>query len=226
MFGLGLAFLIVGPARKHAVSQLVLGPCRFRVRTSVPVVALTFDDGPDPLWTPSIIRILKMQHVPATFFLVGQNVVAHPEIAREERDGQFEIGNHSWDHVDMTSLSRAAIDRELDQTQDAILRAAQLRPILFRPPYGHRNFFVAPAARNRHLEVVLWSMSPWHGPHPTAADLVSHTLQECEPGSIILLHDSRGDRSQIVEALPAIISGLRSKGYRFLTVSQLEQYDR
>jgi peptidoglycan-N-acetylglucosamine deacetylase len=215
------AALLVAAGRSAPLSDL-LGPAYWCGPPTRRVVALTFDDGPDPRWTTPILSILHKDRVHATFFVEGENVIAHPQLLLAERRAGDEIGNHTWDHHDLTWLGPETIGSEIDRTQRAILKVTGHRAWLFRPPYGRRSVFLWPEARSRGLKTVEWNLSPWHGPHPCAEDLVRRTMKYCRPGSIILLHDGRGNRKAIVDALPAIISDLRAHGYRFVTVSQLE----
>lgn len=199
----------------------VFGTVIWRGPSKRKTVALTFDDGPDPRWTPEILATLKRERVPATFFVIGAAASRYPELLKEESAAGAEIGDHSWDHRDFRWLAPSAVAKELDSTQHAIHNATGLAPRLFRPPYGRRSVFVWPEARSRGLKMVEWSLSPWHGKSPTAEDLVRRTIRLCQPGDIILLHDGRGNREQTVAALPLMIDALRSKGYHFATVSRL-----
>ncbi|MCA1596807.1 MAG: polysaccharide deacetylase family protein, partial [Chloroflexi bacterium] len=183
----------------------IFGPVIWRGPSQRRVVALTFDDGPDPRWTPAILATLRQERVPATFFVLGTAATRYPQLLRAESRGGSEIGDHSWDHRDFRWLSPSSVAKELDSTQRAIRRATGVSPHLFRPPYGRRSIFVWPEARSRGLKMVGWSLSPWRGRSPTAGDLVRRTLRLCRPGDIILLHDGRGNRRQTVEALPLVI---------------------
>ena len=199
----------------------LLGPCIWRGPSTTRAVALTFDDGPDPKWTPGVLQVLKREHVRATFFLVGENAAAYPGLVLQEKSAGCEIGNHTWDHPDLQSLSIRSMCSEVIRTQKTIARIIGPPPTLFRAPYGARDPLLWPICHIAGLSMVGWSLSPWHGPSPSPESLVADTLRRCRPGEIILLHDSRGARGQTVQALPMIIDGLKSKGYTFVTVSEL-----
>jgi peptidoglycan/xylan/chitin deacetylase (PgdA/CDA1 family) len=198
--------------------------------TQVPVhqkvVALTFDDGPNPPYTDEIVAYLHGAHAPATFFVVGKAVAAHPEILRTElRDGDA-LGNHSWDHAHLVLLSRRHVEREIDDCENAIYQATGTRPALFRPPFGARDFLVLRVAREKGYRVIMWSVplpADWTGPPP--AVIAKRVLAHVKNGSIIVLHDGdrgrSGDRRATVEATRLIVIALRAQGYSFVTVPQL-----
>jgi peptidoglycan/xylan/chitin deacetylase (PgdA/CDA1 family) len=190
------------------------------------VVALTFDDGPNPPYTNEIVEYLHSQGVDATFFVVGIAVAAHPDVVQlEKRDGDV-LGNHTWDHAHLVLLSRAHIARELTMTQDAIRRAAGVTTKLFRPPFGARDFSVISVAHQLGYQVIMWSVplpADWQRPPPQV--IADRVLKYVKDGSIIVLHDgNRGlpaNRSNTVEATKLIVTALRSQGFRFVTVPVL-----
>ncbi len=200
------------------------------------VVALTFDDGPNPPYTNRILQVLEEQHVPATFFVVGRAVDAYPSLVRREvRDGHA-IGNHTWDHAHLIVMRRSDIRRTLDRTDAAVYRAARVHTKLMRPPFGSRDWIVMQAAHSLGYAVVMWSVplaNDWE--YPPARVIAQRILPHVEDGSIIVLHDgNRGqlcalkhlnphvcDRSQDIEATRLIVQSLKAQGYRFVTVPQL-----
>jgi peptidoglycan/xylan/chitin deacetylase (PgdA/CDA1 family) len=191
--------------------------------TNVPQVAITFDDGPST-YTPQVLSILQQYGAHSTFFLWGQHVQQYPQYAKQEVSAGMEVGNHTWDHTDLTTLSSSAISSELSQTQTAIQQAAGVTPTLMRPPNGNYNSTVLSVAGSLGLsKVVIWSYvaGDYTNPQPSASDISSRVLSNTSNGSIILLHDGGGDRSNTVAALPSIIQGLQSRGLKLVTVSQL-----
>lgn len=187
------------------------------------VIALTFDDGPNPPWTGRILDVLESYEVPATFFCVGLHASAHTdEVARIAESGH-ELGNHTWSHPFLPDLSRRELAEQLERTDEAIARSAPLPARrLFRPPYGSRTPEVLTwlDAGHEHT-IVLWDLDTrdWSLPGPEA---ISRTvLEKARPGSIALFHDGGGDRSQTAEALPSVIEGLLDRGYRFVPVADL-----
>ena len=187
-----------------------------------PEIALTFDDGPNPTYTPQVLSILHQYGVSATFFVIGEQVQAYPDLVQQEHAMGHIVGNHSWNHPDLTTLSADHIHTQLGNTSDAIEQATGVRPTFFRPPYGAYNYQVLLQASNLGLQPILWSVDPqdWNGP-PSSNIIVQRVLNMAQNGSIILMHDGGGDRSQTVAALPAIITQLRSYGYQLVTVPQL-----
>lgn len=197
-------------------------------------VALTFDDGPDPVWTPQILDILKRENVPATFFVIGENAMTQPRLLRRIVAQGSKIGNHSYTHPNMAQVSDNGARIELNTTQ-RLVEAYTGRSIrLFRAPYfGDAEPTTAdeigPAleAQNAGYVNVGLHVDPgdWTRPGPDA--IVARTIAQVDAGNdrrsgqIVLLHDSGGDRAQTVAALPRIIAALKARGYRFVPVSQL-----
>ncbi|HEY7414225.1 MAG TPA: polysaccharide deacetylase family protein [Ktedonobacteraceae bacterium] len=187
----------------------------------LPEVALTFDDGPSP-YTPQVLAVLQQYNVKATFFLWGQHVQQYPGYVQQELAAGNALGNHTWSHPDLTTLSASAITTELTETQCVIKQTAGYTPTLFRPPYGSYNANVLAVAGQGGLpSTIIWSHAPRDWEMPGASVIASRVLSNTLDGSIILLHDGGGDRSQTVAALPPIIQGLQARGLRLVTVPQL-----
>ncbi len=191
-------------------------------RTDTRRVALTFDDGPTPDWTPRVLEALARHDVPATFFLKGVNVQRHGAIHRDSV-GTHELGNHTWDHPDLARLDYAECRDQLQRTSAIIERAYGRRPTLFRPPYGHLAGSSLLAAAEQELTTVLWSAQMDESRfEDTPSGIVGSARKAAQPGSIILAHDS-GPRIRLVtiDRLDSIIMGLKSDGFAFTTVSEL-----
>jgi peptidoglycan/xylan/chitin deacetylase (PgdA/CDA1 family) len=187
------------------------------------VLALTFDDGPNPPWTGRILDVLESYDVPATFFCVGLHASAHTEEVARMAEAGHQVGNHTWSHPFLPDLSRPELAEQLERTDEALARSAALpERRLFRPPYGSRTPEVLSWLETGHDHtVVLWDLDTrdWSMP---GADAISRTvLEQARPGSIALFHDGGGDRSQTAEALPSVIEGLLERGYRFALVEEL-----
>ncbi len=195
---------------------------RYYVDTAEPVVAFTFDDGPGPNWTPMVLDALDDAQAPATFFMVGRNLAEHAGIVRG-RMGRHEVGNHSWSHDDLAVLDRAQVSDELSRTHDAIERVIGRPPTLLRPPYGHLGGSTVLAADSFGYDIILWS----HQMHERrfAADpsgQVRDIVDNVRPGSIILAHDVGGSHRLVaLRQLRAMFAGLRARGFRLVTVSEL-----
>lgn len=194
-----------------------------RVETTKRVVALTFDDGPTPAWTPQVQARLAYAHVPATFFLIGHDVVSRPDLMRAELAAGSEVGDHTFRHPRLTRLTTAQAEAEIRSGADAITNSGGRRPTLFRPPYGKTSVAVNALARADGMRVVLWDLSLEHYvDHVPVAKGVANLVRAVRPGSIILAHDGgKADRSRTMQALPLLLSLLKARGYRFVTVSQL-----
>ncbi|MEV7776592.1 polysaccharide deacetylase family protein [Kitasatospora sp. NPDC086791] len=182
------------------------------------VVYLTFDDGPSPAYTPKVLATLARYGVRATFFEIGQNVAAHPSLTGQVAKQGHSVQNHSWSHPDLRRLSAAAVDSQVNSTDRAIRARTGRTPTCLRPPYGAVNGAVRSRAAALGKQVVLWSVDPADWSRPGTAAIRSRVLDTVRPGSVILLHDGGGDRSQTVAALPAIISTLKARGYAFATL--------
>jgi peptidoglycan-N-acetylglucosamine deacetylase len=192
-------------------------------------LAITFDDGPDPEYTPQILDILKQKKVPATFFVVGVNAEEYPELLRRAYAEGHTIGNHTYSHPNIAALSEPATARELSMTQRLIEHAVGHSTTLFRPPYNADSEPQTPSeiapilrAQNQNYVTVGERVDPrdWQ-PGVTAAQIVAEVASEKDNGHIILLHDAGGPREATVEALPKIIDTLRAQGYRFVSLPEL-----
>ena len=180
-------------------------------------VALTFDDGPAKE-TEVLLRILAQRGVRATFFVVGRMVEENPEILRRELQEGHEIGNHSWSHASLASLSPDGVRAELGRTQEAIKAHTGYVSTLMRPPYGATNERVAAVARELGLAEIMWAVDPLDWQDRDAAKVRRRVLEQTGAGDIVLLHDIH---LSSIEAVPEILAGLAEHGYRFVTVSQL-----
>jgi cellulose synthase/poly-beta-1,6-N-acetylglucosamine synthase-like glycosyltransferase/peptidoglycan/xylan/chitin deacetylase (PgdA/CDA1 family) len=191
-------------------------------------IALTFDDGPDPRWTPRIAATLRRLHVPATFFVVGSQVARHPEIVRAlHRDG-FELGNHTFTHTDLAAIPAWERSLQVGLTESAVAGTVGVRPRLLRLPYS--SF---PAAVNdeqqraiehlarRGYAIVLSDLDGEDWQRPGVDVIVDAATPRGSRDGIVLLHDGGGDRSQTVAALERLVPLLQGRGYRFVLVSQL-----
>ncbi|HET9128544.1 MAG TPA: polysaccharide deacetylase family protein [Propionibacteriaceae bacterium] len=172
-------------------------------------VYLTFDDGPNPTYTPKILAILRKYGVKAVFFEVGQNVATYPSITRNLRYYGMKIGNHTWSHPDLTLLSTSAVTSQLNRMEYAL----GYRPRCVRPPYGATNYRIATIIANRGQRQILWTVDPRDWSRPGTWTIVNRVLANVHDGSRILLHDGGGDRSQTVAALDILIPKLRARGF-------------
>ena len=195
-----------------------------RVETNKSVVALTFDDGPNPPFTNNLINVLDRHKVKATFFLVGKNVQAFPDIAKTLINKDHQIGNHAFSHTPLIYRSPSFVRTEITRT-DSVLRAVGVSSeIFFRSPYG-MNLFVVPYIlseldkTNINFDVV---PRDWEEKDPHL--IAKRVMESVRPGSIILLHDGDGPRQNTVDAVDIIVVQLRKDNYAFVTISELLTY--
>ena len=184
-------------------------------------VALTFDDGPWPVQTGQVVRILERLHVPATFFMVGYLVDRYPGIVRMVANAGMRIGDHSWDHpVDppLADLTSHRVADEIGKTADA-LASLGIDPTLFRPPGGSYDAAVLHEVEQQNMRLVTWSVDPrdWSSKTSTS-EIVQRVLGAVRSGSIVLMHDGGGDQGATIRALPKIIRGIRKMGLHLVAI--------
>lgn len=194
-----------------------------RVETTEKVVALTFDDGPTPAYTQDVLDILQAKGVVATFFLMGVDVDKHPVETRAIIAAGHEVGNHTYTHPDMTFASEEMAADEIGRTDEAIRRAGYAGVVHVRPPFGKKLIGLPLYLAKQDRLTITWDVEP-ESYSDIASDpvkITAHVLEKVRPGSIIILHVMYDSREPSRQALPAIIDGLRTRGYRFATVSEL-----
>lgn len=187
-------------------------------------VALTFDDGPDLLYTPQVLEVLARYDVKATFFVIGRHVDAHPELVRQILTSGHAVGNHSYSHAILRGVWPNEIATELRLTDAALARAAGVHTRLLRHPGGMQGAFLPFMALAGDWRVVVWSVDPRDYEQPAAAEIARRVLEAVHPGAIVLLHDGSPiggqSREQTVAALPVILEELRQRGYRSVLLAQ------
>lgn len=192
------------------------------------VLALTFDDGPDELFTPQILDILKKYNVKATFFVMGEKVQYNKQIIKREFEEGHEIGNHTYTHINVSKQGYNTIQKEIYDTQDAIKSVTGIEPKVFRPPYRAVSKDMCRIIKEKNMNIVLWSYvdaKDWQ--NPGVNSIVKSIENGVQNGCIILLHDYnkiRSPKSQTIEALDIMIPDLIEKGYKFVTVSELIEH--
>ncbi|MGW2828450.1 bifunctional polysaccharide deacetylase/glycosyltransferase family 2 protein [Streptomyces sp. NPDC001286] len=201
---------------------------------SVPdkTIALTFDDGPNPTWTPQVLAILDKYDVPGTFFLVGSMVSRYPDIVKTMVEQGNEVGVHTFTHVDLSYQSESRVDREMEQTQLALAGAAGITTTLFRAPYSSETDAIdnyswpvyQRLGKEGYTSVFVDTDSDdWK--KPGVAKIVDWATPKKNKGASVLMHDAGGDRSQTVKALPEYIEKMKAKGYTFTTISGVVEKD-
>jgi peptidoglycan/xylan/chitin deacetylase (PgdA/CDA1 family) len=184
-------------------------------------IALTFDDGPHPTFTPRLLDLLKALNVHATFFLVGKKVDQAPYlVARMVREGH-DVGNHTYDHVNLTRIPQGLVENEIRLDNDAIYRACGIEPIFFRPPGGQYDPETVRIAQGLHMTTVFWTDDPADYLSPGESVIEERLLPHIRNGAIILLHDGI---EQTWDLLPDLVARLRREGYHFVTLSEMAQH--
>lgn len=185
------------------------------------LAALTFDDGPDPLFTAAVLDILQRYHIKATFFVVGESIQAYPGLLKREIAEGHEIENHTWSHPDLRSQDEVKTLEEIKKTELLIKQYGGQQVKYFRPPRRlYRRATIDIAERNGY-KTVLWTICTENSKAKTPAEMAERVLRAARPGMIILAHDGRLDRRPTLDALPLIIEGLQEKGYTFVTLDEM-----
>lgn len=210
-------YFIKGKGYHFDRSGVYMPKVKVRIDPSKPMVALTFDDGPG-IYTERLLDCLEKNHAAATFFLVGRSVSRHSATVKRAFQMGCELGNHSWDHPQLSKLSSAAIQDQLRRTDTAIRQVTGQNPTLMRPPYMAYNGTVTAAA---NAPVILWDVDTldWKTRNPPST--ISSVLSKAQDGSIILMHDIH---LPTVTAVEQLIPMLKQKGYQLVTVSELAKY--
>lgn len=189
------------------------------VHVAGPYIAMTFDDGPSPILTPKLLDMLKARGIKATFFLIGTNAAAHPDIVKRIYAEGHEVANHSWSHPPLNKCSSEKFQHELNATNEAIQAATGFHPTLIRPPYGATNANLDRTMNEKYgMKVILWSVDPMDWKYRNSERVANYILTHAKAGDIILSHDIH---ATTVSAMPKVFDGLLAKGFKFVTVSEL-----
>jgi peptidoglycan/xylan/chitin deacetylase (PgdA/CDA1 family) len=218
----GLAYAIAPERWIPLLTQRVL--CS--VNTREKKIALTFDDGPNPDYTPLLLTKLAEYRVPATFFLLGRNLERHPEIGRRIVQEGHEVGNHTYHHRSLPFLSKTSVRTEIQSTHRLIADLLNVEPVFLRPPNGLFTRRVLDTVEQLGYRAVVGDVFPVDVAWPGPETITWRVLRRVQPGSIIILHDGYvgrfdRDKSQTVRALDGLIPKLSEQGYEFVTLSQL-----
>ncbi|OIJ13932.1 polysaccharide deacetylase [Anaerobacillus alkalilacustris] len=187
-------------------------------------VAITFDDGPNPIYTQQLLQIFQEVGGKATFYMIGDQMIKHPEIVKTVVDQKHEIGNHSYSHPKLTQIQLSDCETELTRTDQIITEMTGIKPATFRPPYLDYNEVVISISEKLGCKVIgALNLDALDWEQPGIDFILSKTRNHIRSGSILLFHDSRGDRSQTVEAVRILATELKEQGYQLVTVSELLQ---
>ena len=176
------------------------------------VVYLTFDDGPNPEFTPQVLDVLARHDARATFFVVGSLAQAYPDIIQRIAAEGHTIANHTWKHEDLAGLSRAAFDETISRTQEVL---GDLAAPCLRPPYGSVGAFTREWGASHGLSLMMWDASPRDWLRPPAEEIADYLVKWARPGVVILMHDGGGDRSRTVQGLDLALERLADRGLRY-----------
>jgi peptidoglycan/xylan/chitin deacetylase (PgdA/CDA1 family) len=187
----------------------------FYVHDGPKAIALTIDDGPSPVYTPQILRLLEKYRVTATFSMIGIEVDANPGVARDVAAAGHVIANHTWTHPDLALLTPTAIADQMKRATGAIHKVTGRVPTLFRAPYGAWSPAVFRYCAQTGMTPLDWSVDPRDWSRPGVASIVGNIMDNTRTGSIILEHDGGGDRSETVAALKIVLPRLLAAGYHF-----------
>lgn len=189
-----------------------------QINPTQPIVALTFDDGPNSLYTPQVLDILYEQQVPATFFLVGEKFAGNELLIKEIAASGHEIGSHTFSHPDLTTLNTQQIQQEIRQTQKELNKVLPDYSIKYvRPPYGR---YTQEVEEEIDLPFVLWTIDSGDWENPDAEIIYTTVVGSVKDGDIIVFHD---DNAETVKALEKIIVELKAREFQFVTVSQIKK---
>jgi peptidoglycan/xylan/chitin deacetylase (PgdA/CDA1 family) len=182
-------------------------------------IALTIDDGPHPVWTPAILRLLEKHHVPALFCMIGNQVLGHETIARDVAADGHRIANHTWSHpINLAKLPPHKMLKELHRAQDKIYSTTGYAPSLFRSPGGAWSKALSEAVSQSNVIPMDWTTDPRDWARPGVAQITNRLLA-AKPGQILLCHDGGGDRSQTLASLKTVIPALQAKGLKFVALT-------
>lgn len=215
MAAMPFASAFAAPAMSQTEIPLVLR----RAATERPDVALTFDDGPHPRWTPELLDILAARGARATFYVIGRNAARYPDILRRMVAEGHEVGNHTWSHPSLYAVSDQNMLRELERTSEAIQNAVGFAPVSVRPPYGNmyprQSQIVWDALQ---MTTVMWSLDTLDWQRPGSSVVANRIVRNSHSGAVVLSHDIHGPT---VRAMPAALDGLIQQGYNLVQVSEI-----
>lgn len=219
---LAVLFFVIWKLSSSVKFQL-FGELIQKVDTEQKLVALTFDDGPTPHYTAGVLQLLDLYQVKATFFVTGAQTQRYMTQAKQIVAAGHQLGNHSWSHQPMVFMSLDEIQREIEGTDQQIRDAGYQGEILFRPPYGKKLVLLPWYLANTNKTSITWDIAPetFDEDSEDPQTMAKEVLEQVEPGSIVLLHLMYKNREASRAALPLIIKGLKEKGYRMVTLSEL-----
>ncbi len=193
----------------------------FNKKNSQMKIALTFDDGPHPRYTPQILDILDKYGIKATFFVIGENAKFYPDALIETTKRGHEIANHTYSHITLSSSNLYKLQGEIEKCEAEIFNFTEHKTKLFRPPEGMVCSEMTSVADNLDYTVILWNLDTKDWAHTPPDEIAQNVINNIKPGDVILMHDFIGRNSPTPKALEIFIPVLLEQGYKFVTVSEL-----
>lgn len=222
LFIILFVLLVVGWRFSRSRKIQFAGELINRVNTSEKVIALTFDDGPMPIYTEKVLEKLEPFGIKATFFLTGEAIENNPDLAKVIVKCGHQIGNHSYSHKKMVFVSSKFVKDEIDKTNQLILETGYKGDTIFRPPYGKKLFTLPLYLRKKSIPTIMWDIEPEKFVDTNdPQNIVDYAVKNTKPGSIILLHPMFQSRKTTIESIPLMVEKLLKKGFKFVTVSEL-----
>ena len=224
----GLAALAAGVGTwkvSKLTSYQFLGEIIDRVETSQKVVALTFDDGPNPVNSRPLLRLLNKYGAKVTFFMVGKEIEQNFEIAKLVASNGHQLANHSYTHLRMIFHTAATLEQEIKRTDEAIRAVGFKDEIMFRAPYGQKMFALPYVLSKLNKKDILWDVESRDTANQDPEYLAGRVIKLVKPGSIVVFHEGGAPKPGTLEAVEKVLKALSAEGYRFVTVAQLMAYD-
>lgn len=207
-----------------AMAQTASGEPIRHVKTTEKIIALTFDDGPDEPYTQQILKVLDKHNVKATFYVLGGNAKAYPNLIKEIMSQGHDLGSHTMYHDKMKNKSVEAITKDLKSVNNILKNYGYEKEITFRAPFGITSPNLKTALQNLNQRMVLFTFLAQDWTKISADQIYNNVMKEIKPGLIITLHDGGNRRENTVKATEMLINTLQKEGYRFVTVSELLKY--
>jgi peptidoglycan/xylan/chitin deacetylase (PgdA/CDA1 family) len=205
------------PARAASPAALIS-----RVPTTHKWLALTFDDGPTPTWTPRILAVLEANRVPATFFVIGQQVERYPQLVQQEVKAGMEIGNHGYRHQVLRRRDPGSVRKEVEDNAHLLQSLGVPKPTLYRLPAGVSDPTAMAVLGELGYRVIGWTIDPRDWRHRFSAEQMAQlVIRNAQPGAIIIFHDGTNSSAATVQAVSTLIPALKQQGYQFVTVGRL-----
>ena len=195
----------------------------YNFKTNQPYISLTFDDGPNKIQTPKVLKILQKYEIKATFFVIGENIEYQKDILKMVYNQGHEIGNHFYTHDNINNLSKSEIKENIIKTNQLIYSTIGYTPKVVRPPYGIVNDNLKEVCFELNMSIILWTddkdSNDWQ--FKTSSEIIANLTKKVSNGDIFLFHDSNRKFTNTLEAIDKIIPTLKKKGYKFVSVSTL-----